>query len=249
MLKSIAKSVLALLHPLTPWLAKKSPSPLPFLCIITPIFDEALPSLIPLVKDLQAQSYGSFIHVLISNGDSPKVQKYLAKISRRDPRFIYHSCKKLSTPNWQKLQVDLGRRKNYGLSHFDALRYVFIDADSSIIDRAFIAKLYISHRFLHKDILVARIRHGKRVLPEFPVRMGTLDMCNYTFSQKIAKTSHYPTDPWQYFSATDFLYFRDINTRNNTSFLPFTYLVKDSRRSYQSVGEKIRSSAKLINEG
>ncbi len=214
-------------------------TPLPFLCVITPIFDPALPSLKLLIKDLQQQNFPDFIHVLVSNGPSPQCNKYLTQLASMDSRFRYVELKKAPERTWQQLQVNLGARKNYCLTHFDAERYVFIDADSSITNRSFIAQLYLSHQILRKDILVPQIRLRGRILPEFPVRMGSIDMTNITFSRRIAKSAHYPTDPWKYFFATDFLFFFDINTATNTSFLPFTYLVKDARRSYKSVGEKI----------
>jgi hypothetical protein len=239
MFRFLFKKILALLHPFAPHVFAKHRSKLPFLCIITPIFDDALPSLKPLIQDLQKQSFGNFIHVLVSNGESRKVKKYLTSLSRIDNRFIYTEIPAGKTDTWQKLQVNLGKRKNFALQKYDAERYVFIDADSAITDAYFIAKLCLAHYYVKKDILVVRINHKDKTLPIFPVRMGTLDMCNYTISRNLAKHSHYPTDPWQYFSATDFLYFRDINRTDNTSFLPFTYLKKDARRSYQSVGEKI----------
>lgn len=239
MLRFIFKKILILLHPLASQLYTKSNSKLPFLCVITPIFDDALPSLKPLVQDLKKQSFGSFIHVLVSNGKSVQVEKYIAQLKKTDSRFIYVEIPETKTNTWQKLQVNLGKRKNFALQKYDAERYVFVDADSAVTDKDFIAKLYLSHVYLQKDILVVRINHKDKTLPIFPVRMGTLDMCNYTISRNLAKHSHYPTDPWQYFSATDFLYFREINQADNTSFLPFTYLKKDARRSYESVGEKI----------
>jgi hypothetical protein len=242
MFQFLLKKILILLHPLASHVYAKSNSNLPFLCVITPIFDEALPSLKPLIQDLKKQSFNSFIHVLVSNGKSVQSKKYINELNKSDSRFIYVEIPETKTDTWQKLQVNLGKRKNFALKKYDAERYVFIDADSAITDPHFIAKLCLAHFYIKKDILVVRINHKDKTLPIFPVRMGTLDMCNYTISRKLAKQSHYPTDPWQYFSATDFLYFRDINRTDNTSFLPFTYLKKDARRSYESVGEKIRAS-------
>lgn len=242
MLKSFLKLILTSLYPLAPQLYAKHKTPLPFLCIITPTFDPALSSLKSLIQDLRSQSLPDFLHVMVSNGPSRKTQKYLAQIHQSDPRFIYLELKRSPQSTWRQLQVNLGKRKNYALSHCDAERYVFVDADSQIIDHHFIARLYVAHHFLHKDILVARIQLHGQTLPQFPVRLGTIDLTNYTFSKKIAKRAHYPTDPWKYFTATDFLFFRDINTVGNTTFLPFTYLKKDARRSYKSVGEKIRQS-------
>lgn len=239
MFKVLAKLLLSGLYPFAPQFYQTHRTTLPFLCVITPTFDPALPSLKALITDLQQQTLPDFLHVMVSNGPSPKTKRYLQKLVNSDPRFIYVEIPTAPQKTWQQLQVNLGKRKNYALKHFMAERYVFIDADSSITDSHFIARLFLAHYFLHKDILVARIRHRGAILPQFPVRPGTIDMCNFTFSRRIAQSAHYPTDPWKYFSATDFLFFRDINTRDNTSFLPFTYLSKDARPSYQSVGAKI----------
>ncbi len=245
MIKYLAKLIALTCAPFAPTLYAHHKTSLPFLCVITPTFDAALPSLKSLIKDLQAQTLPDFLHVLVSNGPSPKTKKYLGSLSPQDPRCIYVELKKAPQTTWQELQVNLGERKNYALKHYAAERYVFIDADSAVTDKDFIAKLYLAHYLIKKDILVARIKLKNRTLPEFPVRMGSIDMTNFTFSRKIAGSAHYPTDPWKYFSATDFLFFRDINTKDNTSFLPFTYLQKDARRSYESVGEKIDKNREL----
>ena len=60
-----------------------------FLCIITPVFDPAYESLCQLVAELHSQTFGRFIHVMISNGPSPKIKSYVLELNRKDPRFIY----------------------------------------------------------------------------------------------------------------------------------------------------------------
>lgn len=242
MLKNLIKQAILSLHPLAAKVYEKRQSSVPFLCIVTPIFDPALPSLKGLIKDLQKQSFPEFKHVLISNGLSPKCKAYLETVHKTDPRFIYVQLK-AEVQDSEHLVANIGKRKNYGMKHFEAERYVFIDADSKIIDPDFVAKLYMSHIVFRKDILVVQIKMGDIILPRFPLYLGHIDLTNYTFSRKIALNSKYPTKPGLLYAlSTDYAYFREINTATNTIFLPFTYLIKDARKSYKSIRKTVSGS-------
>src|SRR5258708_1795581 len=189
-IKPFMKQIVLSLHPLAAPLYRSTVPPVPFLCVVTPIFDSALLSIKGLTHDLQQQTFPDFIHVLISNGPSPRIKAYVESL--RDERFIYISLKRESQKA-DNLLANVGKRKNYGMKHFRAERYVFIDADSKVIDPTFIAKLYLSHRLFRKDIIIAQIKMGKELLPKFPLYIGNIDLTNYTFSRRIELHSHYPT--------------------------------------------------------
>lgn len=239
MLKNDIKNFIVSCYPLSKYLTfltkfgKK-----PFLCIITPIFDEALPSAKLLIKDLQIQSCNNFIQVFVSNGASPETKSYIEKLRQKDKRFFYTEITEEKITDGKILLANLGKRRNHAFNNFEALRYVFIDADSEIIDKDYIAKLFIAHIFTGKDIIVTRIQYQSWYLPIFPMGPGHIDITNFTFSGKISKKYPYPTNWSKTFGpANDYRYFLKINKGNNTLFLDFVGIKKDSRRCYKSVGE------------
>lgn len=217
----------------------------PFLCIITPVFDDASEPLKKLILDLKAQNYGDFIHVSISNGESPKIKKTLEQIRKTDHRFKYVELKKESDKGIH-LQKNLSKRKNYCMKQFTADRYLIIDADSAIINRHAIAVLFIAHIFTRRDIIVFNIVHEIGILPIFPVDIGRIDITNFSFSYRIANGKNYPEKPPTrkyrelFYKATDYFFFLDIHNKKNTLFLPFTYLHKDKRKSYKTVFELMK---------
>ena len=59
----------------------------PFFCIVTPVYDPTLESLKLLIKELQGQTFGNFIHVMISNGKSKAIESYVNNIRISDKRI------------------------------------------------------------------------------------------------------------------------------------------------------------------
>ena len=56
----------------------------PFLCVITPVFDPARASVELLIEDLMRQTFGDFVHVMVSNGSSPEVAALVARVRAGD---------------------------------------------------------------------------------------------------------------------------------------------------------------------
>jgi hypothetical protein len=213
-----------------------------FLCIITPVFDPAYESLCKLVAELHSQTFGRFIHVMISNGPSPKIKSYVLELNRKDPRFIYDEIKREATNNPVELLINLGKRREYCLKKYNAERYVFLDADAKLIDNNYFLKLYKAHREIKRDILITltKIHYEKNelTLPIFPIKLGHIDMANYTFAKRIAKNYNYPTDydPAMGF-ANDYRFFAKISDENNTAILNFISTIRDGNNSYKRVTE------------
>lgn len=211
----------------------------PFLCVIVPIFDKALPSLPGFIDDFQKQTFRSFIVVFVSNGRSRKVKKMVQNIRKTDSRFIYTEIRKERITNGKELLKNMGKRRNYAMKTYNAVRYVFSDVDTQTIDCSYISKLYVADLISRKDIIICSIKlRDGTVLPVLPLGFGSIAINNYTFSRKIAKNIRYPTDTIRkYGSANDWRYFRRINKPGNTLFLDFVAMIKDNRRSYESMGE------------
>ncbi|MBI4973721.1 hypothetical protein HZC27_03875 [Candidatus Roizmanbacteria bacterium] len=238
MLKHFFKHCILLFHPFSSFLFKRDKIIHPYLCIITPVFDPALKPLKDLIRDLQSQTFPHFIHVSISNGLSPKIKKYISKLQKNDPRFIYDQLKFQPTPDWQKLLINIGKRRTYAFRKYDAVRYVFIDANSRVANNSYIAKLYMSDSFVKKDIIITQtLFPDSTLLPFFPINVGRIDITNYSFSRSIARKFRYPQniDP-EYGPANDFRFFKKINHKNNTVFFPFLGIKKDVSHSYKSIG-------------
>lgn len=213
-----------------------------FLCIITPVFDPAYESLCQLVAELHSQTFGRFIHVMISNGPSPKIKSYVLELNRKDPRFIYDEIKREATHNPVELLINLGKRREYCLKKYNAERYVFLDADAQLIDNHYFLKLYKAHREIKRDILITLTKihyeNNELTLPIFPIGLGHIDMANYTFAKRIAKNYNYPTD---YDPAmglgNDYRFFAKISNENNTAILNFISAIRDGNNSYKRVTE------------
>ena len=237
-LKNYLKKIFISLYPFSNILYSQSIVEIPFLCIITPIFDPALKSLKSLVCDLQSQTFPHFIHISVSNGQSPKIKKYLSKLTIKDPRFIYEEIKEEKINTWQEILSNIGKRRTYTMRKNKALRYMFIDADSSVASSKYFAKLYMAHVISKREIIITQtLFPDTTLLPFFPITLGRIDITNFTFSQKIAQTYSYPNniDPI-YGPANDFRYFLKIKKNNSLIFFPFLGILKNIRNSYKGLG-------------
>ncbi len=235
LIKSYIKSTIVKLYPLAYILPHFSK---PYMCFITPVFDGCLDSLQQLIDDFQKQHHSSWIHVCVSNGPSPRLKKFLDYVSRDDPRIMYLEMPFESQASPVELLINLGKRRNYAMDKSDALRYMFVDADSALSNRHFIAQLLMCDMFINKDLLMVHTQLGDRVLPEFPINIGTMDMTNMVLSRSIAKKLNFPDDyDPNFHGVSDYRYFLRINTPHNTAFLPVMGCEKNTRRSYTSVAE------------
>ena len=218
--------------------------PEPFLCIITPIFDEAVTSLKGLIADLQKQSHSNFIHILISNGPSPAIRNLITEIRKTDHRFAYDEM--VYDPHYQQshdfrdLFGNIGARRDYVMQKYHAARYLNLGADFLITDVDFIEKLYLTHCKSNKDIILINSLLNGEVFPKFPLKLTHLDLSNFCYSKSIAKHYHYPHDyDPAYPAANDYRFFEKIS---NMTSLDGVYGVKDGRASYKGLGELYQES-------
>src|SRR5208283_4598068 len=130
----------------------------PFLCIITPVFDPCYKSLCKLIGELQRQTDGRFIHIMISNGPSPRVREMVGRLNRSDPRFIYDEIEQDALRSPVDILINLGNRRNYAMKKYDAERYIFLDADVKLVDDNYFLKLQKAHTETGKDILLTRVQ-------------------------------------------------------------------------------------------
>lgn len=245
-IKILIKTIIIHLHPFSNLMYLFTKEETPFLCIITPIFDPALQPLKSLVHDLQTQSFPHFIHVSISNGLSPHVKKYITELSKKDSRFKYDEIKGGKINGWQEILLNIGRRRTYAMKKYTAMRYIFIDGDSSIASNSYIAKLYCSHITSKKEIIITQTKFpDSTVLPFFPINIGRIDITNYSFSHAIAQGYPYPhtIDP-HFGPANDFRYFKEINKKNSTIYFPFLGILKNNKKSYKNLGKMYYESLK-----
>ena len=166
----------------------------PFLCVITPVFDPARASVELLIADLMRQTFGDFVHVMVSNGPSPEVAAFVARVragdlggGTPDGRFVYEELAVRETPDAVSLLVDLGRRRRHAVGTHAADRYVFLDADAEILDERYCARLYLAHVLSRRDLILTMVRYYDRVLPEFPIGLGRIDMANFTPALQTAR--------------------------------------------------------------
>lgn len=209
----------------------------PFLCVITPIFDPALDPAKHLISALQKQSFGNFIHVLISNGKSPQTEQFIYEL--RDSRFIYDEVLFKSTITQKELVCSISERREFCLKKYNCKRYLFLNADLKIIDNDYFRKLFQAH--LEADILITQIRSKpgrSALLPKYPIQLGRIDASNISISDKIAKHSFWPADYHPLYGiANDYRFFQSIEGAYSKKFLPFISAVKDgnNKGDYQQI--------------
>jgi hypothetical protein len=211
-----------------------------FLCIITPVFDPAYESLCKLTGELKSQTFGRFIHVMISNGPSPRIKEMVVNL--KDRRFIYDEIQQETTASPVELLINLGKRREHCLKKYNAKRYVFLDADIKLIDDNYFLKLYKAHKEIKRDILVTMIKiyeQGQEIiLPILPIKYGQIDMANFTFSKRIARSRSYPTDYDKTIGmGNDYRYFSKISNENNTALLNFISAIRNGNNSYKRLTE------------
>lgn len=212
----------------------------PFLCVITPVHNPSLPSVKQLVLDMKKQSFGDFTHILISNGVSHKIRSYINKLNISDPRFVYIELKHTPTPNFAALMSNLGTRRDYCLRKIEADRYLFLDADTSIIDTCYFSKLFFAHTISHKDILVTNSEYHGEQLPIHPInKEGQIQISNFCITGEVAKKYRYPTKyNVEKSQGNDWVYWQKIKRRSSILFLDFLATSEGSGRSYKRATDK-----------
>lgn len=221
----------------------------PFLCVITPVFDHALGSVKKLVKDLKSQTFNNFIHILISNGESPQIKRFIEEVNKKDKRFIYDELELEVTPDYKKILENLGKRRDYSLLKYKAKRYIFLDADIEVVDKNYFAKLFSFHYLTGKDVLVTKTDNFGQILPKHPVKYGHIDMANYSFSRKKAIEHRYPTDFDEKFGyGNDYRYYGAITGDNQNIFLNFISAKISANRSYKRLSEVCNSETNYFKE-
>lgn len=210
----------------------------PFLCIITPTFDIALPSVKLLISDLHKQSCQDFIHICISNGLSPQTKVYIQSLG--DPRFIYDEIVEEQVNKIPLLVANLGKRRELCLKKYNAARYVFLDADIKLLDINYFKKLRDAHD--KAAILVTQVVSNDFTI--FPTKqtfeIGTFDIANFSFAKWVAKWFHYPTNYLPEVGiANDWRFFHQIKEAPK-HFLFFVSAEKNGNSTYKSVTEESR---------
>jgi len=200
-------------------------------CIITPIFDDALRAANLLIKDLDRQTYKDFVHVLVSNGHSHKIQANLAKRER----VQYIELPYENTIEIFDLVSNLGRRRNYCIKNIKADRYFFFDADLLLTDDTFLEKVNAVHD--KADVIISKVIISKNenhtyILPT-GTRKGQIDIANYSFSKAIAEKYDYPT-LCDADIANDFRFYDKIRNESH-HYLDVVYAIKDGRKVYETV--------------
>lgn len=153
-----------------------------------------------------------------------------------DPRFIYEEFPAEPTTNLVLLLTNLGKRRNHCLKKYDADRFVFLDADLQIIDTTYFQKLHDSHQ--EAPIILTRVKNGPTTLPKFPIKLGNIDIANYSFNREIAKKIDYPTDVsfGFYGYANDFRFYDSIGMYPH-KILSDVCAIKDGNKFYTRVSD------------
>ncbi len=217
---------------------------IPFLCVITPIFDGALEALKLLIEALKKQTMKDFVHVMISAGPSENIHKLVKSFS--DPRFVYDEYAALKTEGREDLIASLGERRTYGIKKYKAHRYVLLDADLKIISDDYFLELHRHHHdatiLLTKIWKWGSVKTGPpTVLPKYPLTRGRIDLANISFSREIADNPKcvYPSDMGLYGGRDgDWRFFENIH---NPSYKPLSIVsaIYNGNSTYQSVSSKM----------
>jgi len=202
----------------------------PFACIITPVFDPAVNALRGLMDDLKQQTNEAWIHVCISNGESPQVKDLI--ISGGDTRHYYVEVPFELTNQLMDLLLNLGKRREFGLKNFDADRYFFFDADLKLTDPTFLEFVQSEHHTA--DVLTAKSWFSDRLYPVLPIKLGRIDICNYSFNKYVAKKYHYPQNVYVGMP-NDFRFYQHISELSPVKHLDRIFAIKNGRTDYKTL--------------
>jgi hypothetical protein len=148
------------------------------------------------------------------------------------------------TPDAVSLLVDLGRRRRHAVGTHAADRYVFLDADAEILDERYCARLYVAHVLSRRDLILSMVRYYDRVLPEFPIGLGRIDMANYTFSAAIAREHPYPNDHDPSFGlANAYRFWTAISASRTPLVLDAICVRKDGHKGYARLTDRFIGEA------
>jgi dTDP-4-amino-4,6-dideoxygalactose transaminase len=168
---------------------------------------------------------------MISNGPSPEVNRFTLDL--KDPRFQFMSLPFSPTPTHTDLLINLGQRREHALKQFSAERFVFLDADISLVDQDYFQKLAEAHQRTGKELLITKVLRYEKILPTMPITVSHIDMANFSFSDQAAKAVHYPTDlDPAYGFANDYRFFERLRARGEPEFLDCVSAEIGTNRSY-----------------
>lgn len=205
-----------------------------FLCIITPVFDKCFNSFKDLILTLHKQSFTDFIHVAISDGESPRIKEL---IKNYDSRFIYTEIPATNPETKMDRFTSIVTRRDFGIQRYKATRYIFLDADIQLLSNDYFYVLYKEHQKFPTKLLLTKVKRGSGLyFPSFPFRCGLFDIANLCFTQEMAKLG-YPTDfDILYPYANDFRFFNKIQ-RFDFRLINFVSAEKEGNKKYKNLRE------------
>ncbi len=213
----------------------------PFLAVISPVFDPGLTSLELLIKDLQRQTFTDFIHVSVSNGESPKIKKFIAKLSKGDPRFQYKEFPEEAAQNAKELFINICRRRSWALKKVSTDWYFLCDMDLQFIDPHFFETLHETVTQYQPEVIIHRLYYKKNIiLPLKPLTQGNIDLANYSFSAKVAKTIPYPTDILnQKYQGNDFRFIQRVIEKHQPMYIHSLAAIKNGHNDFFTLTEQL----------
>lgn len=188
--------------------------------LLTLVFDEAIPSLKLLAKELFQQTYHDWCWILCSNGPSEKLAKFVETL--QDPRVHLLIYPFEVTDSSEKLMENIWRRRDYCLKKSTADLIVMLDADIKILRDDYLMQL--AQPQSKADLLVYPIIHTNNILPKLPIQYGCIDMGNYCFHRKLTAQGYPCTIDWEAirkgknFEYKDYHFFKQMLAENNHRF-------------------------------
>jgi glycosyltransferase involved in cell wall biosynthesis len=188
--------------------------------IITPVFEDAIPSLELLAQELFQQTYTNWNWLLCNNGDSRALQQFVQKLNDSRIHLLIHPHE--PTPTKRELLENIWHRRDYCLKQTVSPYIIMLDADIKILEKNYLAVLDE-----HKEngrLLVYGIKVRNLFLPVLPIRYGTIDMGNYCFHTELAWQGYPHSVDWAAVEANknlehkDFHFFLQLLHENKNGF-------------------------------
>jgi hypothetical protein len=205
-----------------------------FLCIITPVFDGCLDSFRLLVEAAKQQTFSDFIHIAISDGESPLIKKLVSSLD--DDRFTYTEVPFTNPKSQMELFFSITSRRDFGLKNFKATRFLFLDADLKVISSDYFQTLYDGHQKHPSKIIMTKIKRAPGLYyPRIPLQCGNINISNYCVTQEMAKIG-YPSDFDKFYPfANDYRFLRQVMVRHDFQLLNFVSAEKDGNKTYKNL--------------
>lgn len=185
------------------------------------------------------QTHQDWIWVLCANKFSDRMAKFARSKQKLDgkDRIVYLTTNLKENKNPFSLLANIGKRRDICIKRMNVDYFFMINADSKIIDKEMLHKIYVNLEKNPKDLCIYKIIHEKgEVFPRFPFAYQGIDSLNFCVSARIAKKVGYPSNA-DFSKLNDWRFFARVfeECGGDYSFINEVFCIYNGNNRYRNV--------------